>query len=122
MLMQPSANIVFPLPGAGFEKEREGEEIRPGAGPEHLDVEGECGGGGVRGAGEGTEEGVVGGDGRGADAAKEGGGVGCGGRGGGGAEEEEAAEAEWGLAGRVRGDDEVGVDLVELFDGFAAVD
>lgn len=122
MNMQPSANIVFPLPGASFEKEREGEEVRPGAGPEHLDVKGECGGGGVRGAGEGAEEGVVGGDGRRAYAAKEGSGVGGGGRGGGGADKEEAAEVEWGLAGGVRGDDEVGVDLVELFDGFATVD
>lgn len=122
MLMQPSANIVFPLPGAGFEKEREGEEVRPGAGSEHLDVEGECGGGGVRRAGEGAEEGVVGGDGWGADAEKEGGGVGGGGRCRGGADEEEAPEVEWGLAGGVRGDDEVGVDLVELFDGFAPVD
>lgn len=122
MLMQPSANIVFPRPGAGFEKEREGEEVRPDAGPEHLDVEGECGGGGVGGAGEGAEEGVVGRDGRGRDAAEEGGGVGGGGRGEGGADEEEAAEVEWGLAGGVRGDDEVGVDLVELLDGFAAID
>lgn len=113
---------------AGLEKEGESEVVGSNAGGEHAFEEGEGFARGLGLARVGSDQGVVGEEAWVRDGVEDGVGVGERGRrrrrvvGRCGAEEEEKArEEKWG-AERGRGSYDVGVDLLELFEGFALAD
>lgn len=117
--MHDMGRVGIEQASAGLEKEGEGEVVGSNAGCEHAFEEGEGFARGVRFARVGSDHGVVGEEVWVWDGLEDGIGVGemasmiekCG-------EEEENASEE----GSGRGSDDVGVDLLEVFEGFALID